>query len=97
MSSDFDNVNSTNLAAGVGTAVTGFVSFIDKRAQQRHKEDKWTLGIPCFIVGCYIPYLCGIHHDPGVQLMVGTFFGIVGAITAGILNCIADRKKRKNN
>ena len=90
--------NPTGLAATIAVPFVAFVRAIENRAKEKHAIGRVTLGIPFFLIGCYLPYLFGwVHHNPGAQFTFGVLCGIVGVVTATIINFTLNRKHRKSN
>jgi|GEM_PF-5683948 hypothetical protein len=85
------------LAASVVLPVLAVTSAINKRAKTKYQEGKWTLGVPFFLGGCYLPYLLGDRYDQFGQLLVGLVFGIIGAGLAVFLNRRMRKKQRTHN
>ena len=71
------------------------VMLLDSCGKEKRARGEWTLGIPFFFGGCYLPYILGDRYDQVGQLLCGVLFSIIGAGLAAFLNRRI-RKKRKS-
>ena len=87
------NPNPTHITAVITIPFVAAFNAIHRHIQSKSEKDQWALGLPFLLIGCYLPYLLGVHHNPACQIFSGIFFGLIGAGLSAILNYRKSKKE----